>query len=107
VYLHAQVLCLVTEGVVQVCFLKKREYGGKSSPNISNVQHAIAEYDSHRSAARALRFLISEKKELWGKGVVVDWAKPKSHSKVSFLGLKYKIRFSSFSKELNFVSLHV
>jgi hypothetical protein len=88
-YLHAQVLCLVTEGVVQVRLLKRREYDGKGSPSKSNVQYAIAEYDSHRSAALALRFLLSEKKELWGNGITVDWAKPKTHGKVSFLTLKH------------------
>jgi hypothetical protein len=74
-------------------FLKKRRRGGESCPRKSSVQHAIVAYDSHRSAALARKYLILEKKKLWGKGIVVDWAKPQSYSKVSPLTPKDTDKF--------------
>jgi hypothetical protein len=47
------------------------------------VQNAIVEYNSHRSAALARRYLIPNRKELWGSDTIVDWAKTDSCHKVS------------------------
>jgi hypothetical protein len=57
--------------------------GGNSRPTNSSGQEAVVEYDSHRSAAIARKYLFSYIRKLWGRQIFVDWAKPKSHSKVS------------------------
>ncbi|XP_023713285.1 probable RNA-binding protein 46 [Cryptotermes secundus] len=76
-----RVLCLVTEGVVEVRLIKKTGYGGMNRSTNSNVQNAIVEYDSHCSAALARRRLIPNREKLWGRNTIVDWAKPQSCSK--------------------------
>jgi hypothetical protein len=88
-YCCAQVLCHVTEGALQVRFLRKSKHDGKSSHSNSNVQQAVVEYCCHLSAARVFKFLRSAKEQLWGKEVIVDWVKQESYSKVSSLTPKH------------------
>jgi hypothetical protein len=76
-------MCRLTDGVAGVWLYKRTSGPGGTDPVNTIVQYAIVDYESHRLAAMARKRLIPETVELWGRGIIVEWATPHLFKKVS------------------------